>query len=104
MPSLYESMHLSRAAALALVGWLLLIPHYGLDGRLLDSAPLSAWKVYDHYDSLKTCEATRQQMIKIAHEFINQQERRAVLGQGVSQAATLLASRCIATDDPRLAK
>lgn len=95
-------MRLRYAAALALVGWYLLIPRYGLDGRLLDSAPLSAWKVYDRYDSLNACQRTRQQMIKLGDEFINEQERRAELGRGVSQAATMLASRCVSSDDPRL--
>jgi hypothetical protein len=93
---------LRHAAAFALAGWYLLIPRYALDGHLLDSAPLSAWRVYDRYDSLNACQQTRQQMIRLGDEFINEQERRAELGRGVSQAATMLAARCVSSDDPRL--
>ncbi len=91
-----------HAATLALLGWVLLIPHYGLDGRLLDSAALSDWKAYDHFDSRNACEQVRHQMVEIGHETIEEHERHAVLGQGVSQAAALLASKCVRDDDPRL--
>jgi hypothetical protein len=63
---------------------------------------LSAWKLYDHYDSLNGCEQTRRQMIEIAHKYIDEKERRADLGQSVSQAAALLGARCVSDNDPRL--
>jgi len=90
-----------HAAALALVSWYLIQPRYGLDGRLLDSAPLANWKIYDTYDSHEACAQVRNQMITIAREFMIDQEKRTELG-GAPQAAVLLAASCVSSDDPRL--
>ena len=96
-------MNPRHAAALALVGWYLIIPRYGLDGLVLDKAPLSTWKIYDEYDSPAQCENVRQQMSQIAQDFIDEQEKRAeTADMDTSQAEVMLSARCIAKDDPRL--
>ena len=47
-----------HAAALALVGWYLMVPP--VDGKSVDSdAPLSKWTVYATSDSARKCEGTR---------------------------------------------
>jgi hypothetical protein len=82
------------AAAIALIGWTLILPRYDLDGRVEDKAPLSDWKVHSGYDSREDCERVRVQMVEIANEFIAEQERRADL-DGVSQASVMLAAKCV---------
>jgi hypothetical protein len=48
-------MKLRHAAALALVGWYLMMPPS--DGHSIDrNAPLDKWEVYSGYDTAKECE------------------------------------------------
>jgi hypothetical protein len=95
-------MTLRHAAAVALVGWYLIIPRYDLAGLVLDKAPLSTWKIYNEYNSPPQCESVRQQMSQIAQDFIDDQEKRAETVDMLSQAEVMLSARCIAKDDPRL--
>jgi hypothetical protein len=94
-------MKLRHAAALALVGWYLIVPRYDLDGLVLDHAPLSTWKIYNQYDSSAQCEEIRQQIWRAAQDAIDEHEKRADT-EGLSQATVALSARCIAADDPRL--
>ena len=94
-------MRIGHRAAIALMGWALIIPRYDLDGRVEDKAPLSSWKIHSSYDSRADCEQVRHQMVEIAGEFIQEQERRANL-DGVSEASVMLAAKCVASDDPRM--
>lgn len=95
-------MTVRHAAAIALVGWYLIVPRYDPSGFVLDKAPVSAWKVYNEYDSPAQCEEVRQQIARIARDSIDEQEQRGETEQGLSQAVVALSARCIASDDPRL--
>lgn len=97
-----------HAAALALVGWYLMLPPTaGVPGFPLqrtpnDNAPLSKWTVLQAYDSAAACNARQSTLFKHA-------ERRAATHSSHSSELRewrdeLAASQCIASDDPRLAK
>jgi hypothetical protein len=51
-------MTLRKAAALALVGWYLMMPPWG---KL--NAPLSEWVVYQSFDSAENCAAARKVLV-----------------------------------------
>jgi len=94
-------VNLLHAAALALVGWYLMIPPPNFSGHShvdLD-APLSKWTVYDAYDRSDDCNQAYLDENKIAQqkEAANPSDEKAVI-----QAHQLLNAQCIATDDPRL--
>ena len=113
---------LSRAVALALVGWYLMVPpqlfiykHWTIDHDAL----LPKWEIYGSFDSAQECE--RESLVQ-ARKAAN---LAAEAAKGVSAAQKLeafaepqlsspfaitdliarqyIAGRCIATDDPRLA-
>jgi hypothetical protein len=70
------AMKVCHAAALVLVGWYLILPPVGSDGRIKKDAPLSLWYVFSNFETKKQCENARQ----------------------VSTGVSL----CVASDDPRL--
>jgi hypothetical protein len=51
-----------HAAALALVGWYLMMPFSMPDHEPNTSAPLSRWAHYSSFDSAKECEQAAAQM------------------------------------------
>jgi hypothetical protein len=89
-----------HAATLALVGWYLLVPpvtdneEKGVRAGIHN--PISQWHVSASYDTAKECERSRAQHFNIGQEQ-HRAGHRAV-------ASALMATSCIATDDPRLAK
>jgi hypothetical protein len=114
-------MNLRHAAALALIGWYLMAPPLSKDGKPNLSAPLSQWNQTGGFDSAKACDNKRESRRKLAAEALNevQQEMEALppsnrpLSQSAPKvyqddvfastfAVLVAASRCIATDDPRL--
>jgi hypothetical protein len=115
-------MRLCHAAALALVGWYLMVPPVDKDNVLLN-APISQWvedSVYDTADACGRAKASIQhcgyvlngafpsESVKQAcgiswhnrNEYTDKKQANAV---GVF-ARLYMSSQCIATDDPRLAK
>ncbi len=84
-----------HAAALALVGWYLMIPPVGDT-----STPLARWVHVGSYDTATECETTR---LKLANDTL----KGTPAPNGLTRTQTIdLAtdSQCIETDDPRLAK
>lgn len=80
------------AAALALVGWYLLIPPFSRSGQLQEFRPLDDWVYVDSFDTATECrEATLQAVVQLESEASSN-----------SRIQAYGASRCIATDDPRL--
>jgi len=69
-------MKLRHAAALALVGWYLMMPPSTSSGRIQKDAPLSRWYIFTTFETKKECEKARQ------------------FSSGLSI--------CVASDDPRL--
>jgi hypothetical protein len=83
---------LRRTAALALLGWYLMLPPRvgtapnGID----DHAPLSRWFAYSSHDAAHECEGAK---------FLNREGHKSLddpMHRAFEQA------QCIATDDPRL--
>jgi hypothetical protein len=65
-----------HSAALALLGWYLMLPPVTSDGRTQKDAPLSRWYIFSSFETKEECEQVRQ----------------------VSSASAI----CVASDDPRL--
>ena len=86
-------MNLRHAAALALVGWYLMVPP--LDRQSPDEfnadAPLGHWQTIGSYDTASECEDTAARLVKNNEKDSLKHER-------------LLHGSCVASDDPRLAK
>ena len=88
----------AHAAALALIGWYLMVP---VHKKAALEGPSGSWKVTSAHDSAADCEAVRAQGIEdlkteVRNEPGNDNARVAL---GIA-----LYSECIATNDPRLAK
>jgi hypothetical protein len=104
-------MRLRRPAAIALVGWYLMMPpvfspmgeHHRSFNDL--SAPLNKWDVLAKFDSQDQCKKEKQRLrdeaparLNFAHQHPEQDPDGNILA--VSQAWQL--ADCVATDDPRL--
>jgi hypothetical protein len=84
-------MKTCHAAALALIGWYLMLPP--TDGRVVyPAAPLADWINVGSYDSAKDCETALSSDIGKALQI---KEHPAVFDDAFH-------GKCIATDDPRL--
>jgi hypothetical protein len=96
---------LRRAAALAIVGWyLMLAPRTSDSPPVTDdvNAPLNKWKTVGSYDTAAECDAGKKDTpatIYNAEEGMSEQQKK-VWTQTIMNL--LEASICIATDDPRL--
>jgi len=94
-------MRRRHAAALALIGWYLMIPPVSGDRtnsfKLLRKAPLSEWTILNVFDSADSCSRHREQVRALGLKTANKlsESLRAVYDADVL-------SECIATDDPRL--
>jgi len=104
-------MNLRHAAALALMGWYLLIPPVfspmGAHQRSFNdlSAPLNRWDIWAKFDSQGSCEKEQQRLrteaplrLNFAHDHPDQDPNGNIVA--VSEAWQL--AECIASDDPRL--
>ena len=82
-------MNLRHAAALALVGWYLMVPPISRQGEFLDNAPLSKWTLLDSMDSASDCnaEASRSDMRSKSE---------------IRRNVKIDHSKCMASDDPSL--
>ncbi len=80
------------AAALALVGWYLMMPPVLKNGERDYRAPLSQWDLQWSYDSAAQC-----QKASLLRYALRQENGKVVSGY-------IWSAKCIATDDPRLAK
>lgn len=84
-----------HAAALALLGWYLMVPPFrGSSNTLNQEAPLSRWKVWSAHDSAADCESNRVYTYKQTKEDTGPQNR--LMHQPI------LLAQCIETVDPRL--
>jgi hypothetical protein len=111
-------MKLSHAAALALVGWYLMVPpdHPRLDNpndrpfAWQSSAPLRAWQIVESFDSATDCKRGAQEILdrqisafNYWEQYKTVKERKSEAGKKVLQDfARYNNAVCIATDDPRL--
>ncbi len=84
-------------AALALVGWYLMVPtvtsSHDRPAKINSDKPIAQWTVWQSFDSAELCERARADM------------KFKLQGKGMLSARDLSFlhfSQCIATDDPRL--
>jgi len=91
------------AAALALVGWNLMTPPPGPSGNPDFSAPLSEWSHMAAFDGAATCKKEHDSEFKSAQKALMDVKNEDDL-EVRDLASAVKASRCIATDDPRLRK
>jgi hypothetical protein len=101
--ALPRSITVRHAAALALVGWYLMVPPLTTStaGRTLvnSSAPLTAWLTIASYDTARECNAVWTDTLRTRTAIV------AALGEKSSpfvKGGAVAAARCIASDDPRL--
>ena len=81
-----------HAAALALVGWYLMVP-----APKTETSPIGSWSHFGSYDTAKDCEAAKEEMHTAG-------ERRAFRLKGYTpeeeKRAYTPADECITSDDP----
>ena len=102
-------MNLRHAAALALVGWYLMIPPEVYPGpnssRVLMPPPFDrTWRVKATFNSANDCEVAREKhetdvALALKSAIPKRYEARPTLSSPIDDGAL-----CIATDDPRLKK
>jgi hypothetical protein len=91
-----------HAAALALVGWYLMVPPVrGAPGMILGHAPLWEWQSYDYYlyDSKAECEKAIP-----SDKEIQENMKQCSNGDCAINTALPGLGRCFAENDPRLKK
>ena len=110
-------MNLRHAAALALVGWYLMMPPwttswFSTTKRRNDSAPISQWETLRSFDSAELCEQFRGADDDTWQDMVLRwgKEEPLLKASGVKDwtktvnevKESMDHSRCIASDDPRL--
>jgi hypothetical protein len=91
-------MKLRHAAALALLGWYLMVPIPGNDPIPDPASSFSKWVNIHSFDSAKQCEDGRLNIIRVGAGGGPQ-----LMGYPEQEVKkVLLLSQCIASDDPRL--
>ena len=87
-------MKLHHAAAVALVGWYLMVPPYDPKTKDFDtSAPLSKWFIRSAHDTANSGQDSLEAGWKTAEKKKDERTK-----------ARLAPAQCVATDDPGLAK
>ena len=87
-----------HAAALALVGWYLMIPPF-VGHRPQPEAPLSRWTIYQGFDDAGGCNRINSLTKEYAQKDI---AKKSPLWPEMDDA--LQYAQCVAANDPRLAK
>ncbi len=104
-------MNSRHIAALALVGWYLLIPPVfspmGQHHRSFNdlSAPLNKWDIWAKFDSRDSCEKDKEHLRTEAPrrlEFAREHPDQGLNGNIVAVSEAWQLAECVATDDPRL--
>jgi hypothetical protein len=98
-----------HAAALALVGWYLMTPPLNLAGVPDSGAPISSWHNERSFDSARDCEEGKDTVLESRLEGAKRLEEIQIQKDPEGFAkyirwtrSEFAASKCIATDDPRL--
>jgi hypothetical protein len=105
-------MKLCHAAALALVGWYLMIPPIEFESQAITSnvhvssdAPFSKWEMSGSFDTAKECDAARLAIGSPSdsrHELSGGNDAAKAVHEKAYIEIAKGNSQCIATDDPRL--
>ena len=93
-------MKLRHAAALALVGFYLMVPPYSERPiPLKNLPPLSKWSIYQRYNTLDEC---RQVRSDITSGWLQDSPPDFVQRFGNNFKSTFARAECVVTNDPRL--
>lgn len=84
-------MKVCRAAALALLGWYLMMPPLGADQLYDNTAPISKWSINSSFNNAMECIDRQAHMLQRAKDQHDKHGENA-----------WLSSACIVSDDPRL--
>jgi len=105
-------MNLRHAAALALVGWYLMVPpiescNGAFSGHACDQPPLAEWRTVGTYDSLSACGNSKALWIEKGKMYLGEMEASSrsptTRMPSYEASATIdLAATCVSSDDPRL--
>jgi len=95
-----------HAAALALVGWYLMLPpaHITEMYNPADPASLKGWQIVKNFDSAIACHAAGEIIGKRAYERLNEDDAardHKLSDEQYDDLGRQLAPLCVATDDPR---
>jgi len=100
-----------HAAALALVGWYLMMPPIesclsAFNGHRCEEVALIKWKIQQIFDSRAKCETVSADFKEKGQGYLTQAARNLPTGKRMdldqADPMTWVAAQCIATDDPRL--
>ena len=96
-------MKLRHAAALALVGWYLMVPPTSTDNlyRIRTELPVRNYWQHSAYDSAAECEAAKK---PLADQFRTNAERGPNIMKRwwEAKAESIASALCVSSDDPRL--
>jgi hypothetical protein len=95
---------LHHAAALALVGWYLMVPPLGTDGMPDSKAPLSRWTiaVSGSYDTARACKERISDDLGALSNYALKHPEQSDDPHIKNVEQTRFSEQCIASDDPRL--
>lgn len=93
-------MQAHHAAALALVGWYLLIPPFTPPENYNSSAPLREWQIWKSLEDESACKAAVSHLNEAQLNSIDPAERYMALVEQMPG----FKFECVASNDPRLAK
>jgi hypothetical protein len=88
-------MRVCHAAALALVGWYLIIPSSTLPPGVAYSQPLSKWAIVRGFDTADDCD-------DFLSTFFEDSRQKQALNMLAPAYRDYMFAKCISTDDPRL--
>jgi len=96
-------MNPRQAAALALVGWYLMLPpEQGGQGSFNPSAPLREWFLAGSFDTPDACQQRQTKEWARWFEAASKHERTKERDKADMMSAWYNFGKCIASDDPRL--
>ncbi|MGA7762676.1 MAG: hypothetical protein WCA59_13100 [Candidatus Binataceae bacterium] len=87
-------MNAGHVAALALVGWYLMLPPIRPDGSVNANAPLSKWETSNSYNTADEC---KKVLLGLRGGWVGYAN-----GHELNYPSQKDTAACIATDDPRL--
>lgn len=96
------TMRFLHIATLAALGWYLLIPPWSQNGADTKAA-FNLWEQFASYDTASQCESEKQRLF-VSDTTTLADASRAEKARLGNRAAQFRAARCIAADDPRLAR
>jgi hypothetical protein len=88
-------MSLRHAAALALVGWYLMVPQSTLPANVAYKRPLSTWQTIQAFDTAEECQ-------DYLSTFFQRSREKAALNMLEPAYRDFMFAQCVASDDPRL--